>query len=287
MILYGGAVTLNSMLAYVAFNMDKVLLGRFWGAGPLGLYGRAYQLINLPTESLNSTLGLVAFPALSRVQDEPARLRRYFLKGYNLFLSLILPITVACVLFAEDIIRVFLGAQWHEAVQCFRLLAPTILTFALVNPFAWLLQATGRATRALKISIVVTPLVILGYAIGLPHGPDGVAAGFSLSMSFVVVPAILWARHGTEITNRDLFKAVGGPVLSILLAALAMVAALPLLGTVYPVLLRLGLKAVALFGIYGALLVFVVNPRAGYLKLLQEAGLWPGRPTSRQTVPGD
>jgi len=50
----------------LAFNTDKVLLGRFWGAEVLGIYGRAYQLISLPTQNLTSTMGQVAVPALSR-----------------------------------------------------------------------------------------------------------------------------------------------------------------------------------------------------------------------------
>lgn len=87
MLKYGGTVTLNNLLSYIACNTDKVLLGRFWGAEALGIYGRAYQLINLPTDNLNSTIGLVAFPALSRLQNDPERLKKYFLKGYGLFLS--------------------------------------------------------------------------------------------------------------------------------------------------------------------------------------------------------
>ena len=119
MLQYGGTVTLNNVIVYLAYNADKVLLGRFWGAETLGIYGRAYQLINLPTENLNSTIGLVAFPALSRLQNDPVRLRSYFLKGYSLFLSLVIPITMGCALFAEEIILVFLGSKWHEATPCF------------------------------------------------------------------------------------------------------------------------------------------------------------------------
>jgi O-antigen/teichoic acid export membrane protein len=46
---------LNSLVGYVAYNTDKVLLGRFWGAETLGNYGRAYRRINLPTDNVNST----------------------------------------------------------------------------------------------------------------------------------------------------------------------------------------------------------------------------------------
>ena len=45
MMRFGGTLTLNGLIMYFAMNLDKVLLGRFWGVDALGLYGRAYQLI--------------------------------------------------------------------------------------------------------------------------------------------------------------------------------------------------------------------------------------------------
>ena len=106
---------------YVAYNFDKVLLGRFWGADVLGLYGRAYQLINIPTENLNSAIEAVAFSALSRLQNDPVRFRSYFVKAYSLANSLTLPTTVFCTLFADDIVLVFLdrsGQLRHPSFAC-------------------------------------------------------------------------------------------------------------------------------------------------------------------------
>ena len=70
MLRFGGTITLNGLIVYLAYNLEKVLLGRYWGAEALGLYGRAYQLVNIPTDNLNSAAGGVAFAALSRVQDD-------------------------------------------------------------------------------------------------------------------------------------------------------------------------------------------------------------------------
>jgi len=118
---FGGTLTANGIVMYIASNLEKVLLGRFWGVDAIGIYGRAYQLINIPTDNLNSSAGEVAFAALSRVQHQPSKLRSYFLKGYSLVVSLTLPITIACALFADSMILVFLGAKWKEAAPVFRL----------------------------------------------------------------------------------------------------------------------------------------------------------------------
>ena len=114
MMRFGGTITLNGLVVYVASNFEKVLLGRFWGVDAIGIYGRAYQLVNIPTANLNSTVGEVAFSALSRLQDDPRRLKSYFLKGYSLVLTLTLPITIACACFADDIVFVLLGPKSKE-----------------------------------------------------------------------------------------------------------------------------------------------------------------------------
>lgn len=282
MLWFGGTITLNSVVVYLAYNADKVLIGKVCGAEALGIYGRAYQLINLPTESLNTTLGSVAFPVFARVQEEPERLRRYFLRGYSLFLTLVMPITMACALFAADIVRVFLGEKWHEAAQVFRLMAPTIIAFALVNPLAWLMLAVGKAGRSLKIAFLIAPVVVLSYVIGLSKGPNGVAAGFSIAMTLLVVPIIWWAKHGTLVRGKDIAMAVLMPLLAILVGAAVVLATNGAVGRVQPTLVRLILESSILFGVYLFVLLFVMKQKATYLQLLRDTGLWPRSSRARE-----
>jgi PST family polysaccharide transporter len=260
MVRYGGLLTANGLVVYVAYNLDKVLLGRFWGAEALGIYGRAYQLVSIPTENLHNTVGWVMFPALSRLQSDPERTRSYFLRGYRLFLSIVTPITAACALFADDIVRVVLGGQWSESVPVFRLLAPTILTLALINPFGHLMQAGGHVARSLMIAFLILPTVLLGYLLGLPYGAKGVALGYSTAMVALIVPVAFFARRGTTITGRDLLGAIVPPFVA---AAIGSVAAfwcgLELTGL--GPLARLIVTCSVLFGVHGACLLLLPRTR--------------------------
>jgi len=218
MIRFGGTATLNGLVVYIAYNLEKVLLGRFWGPEALGIYGRAYQLISIPTENLNSASGGVAFAVLSRLQDDPDRFKNYFLKGYAVVLALTLPITIASALFANDLILILLGPKWIEAIPIFQLLTPTILVFALINPMWWLLASMGLLGRSLRIALVIAPLVIAAYVIGLPYGPTGVAFAYSAVMTLWLVPHIAWCIHGTMISSGDILKASSQPFLSAVVA---------------------------------------------------------------------
>jgi O-antigen/teichoic acid export membrane protein len=274
---FGGTVTLNHVIVYIAYNIDKVLLGRFWGAEVLGIYGRAYQLINIPTENLNSSLGLVAFPALSRMQHDAPRLREYFLKGYGFFQSLIIPLTAACLLFADDIVRVFLGPKWTDSAAIFRLLAPTVLVFGVINPLAWFMLAAGHAVRSLYIGLVIAPVVIVGYGLGLTAGPQGVALGFSTAMMLLVVPIVFWAVRGTMISPGDIARAVAHPILSIAAAAAGAWILRGWTNQFETALSRLIAETAILFGLYAVVLLWGFGQQSKYAVILRQAGLWPGR----------
>ena len=273
---FGGTLTLISVVMYIAYNLEKVLLGRFWGADAVGIYGRAFQVINIPTDNLNSSVGEVAFSALSRVQNDPARFRNYFLKGYSLVLALTIPITIAVALFANDLIFVLLGPKWKDAAQILRLLAPTILIFALINPIGWLIFSLGMVGRSLKATLVFAPLVICGYVIGLPYGPKGVAFGYSAVMTLWAVPLIMWGIHGTVVSFRDIVLAASRPLVSGVVATALAFGVQFVCGQSLSPLPRLILGAIVLLSAYVGMLLYVMGQKAFYLNLVR--GLM-GRPS--------
>jgi O-antigen/teichoic acid export membrane protein len=269
MMSFGGTITLNSLVAYVAYNAEKVLIGRFWGADAIGLYGRAYQLVNIPTANLNSAVGEVAFSALSRVQDDPKRFNNYFLKGYSLVLAMTLPLTIACVVFANDVVLVLLGPKWMDAVVIFRLLAPTIMIFAVINPLGWLLYSLGLVRRSLNIALVFAPTILAGYIMGLRYGPKGVAFSYSAVMTLWVIPFIAWCVKGTAVSFRDVLLAVirplgfgilaGGLAFAVRVACGHLLAPLPIL------ILETSVLLIAFFG----LLLFVGGQKTFYFDLIR------------------
>jgi len=275
MMRFGGTATLNGLVVYMAYNLEKVLLGKFWGAETIGIYGRAYQLINIPTANINAAASGVALAGLSRLQEDPARLRNYFLKGYSLLLAMTLPPTILGAIFADDLILIVLGPKWKDAIPIFRLLVPTIFVFGIINPLGWLLTALGLVVRSLKVGLVLAPLVLGGYLIGLPYGPTGVAFAYSVVMILWVVPHVMWCVHGTPISFRDIFRTLSLPILSAIAAAILPLSLKFLYGQSLAPLVRILLGSTCFVGIYLlSLLYFMDQGRfyAGLLRSLRRSG---------------
>ena len=268
--LFGVTVTLRGLVTFVAYNADKVLIGRFWGADAIGIYGRAYQLVNIPADQLNSAVGEVAFSALSRLQDDPVRLKSYFLKGFSLVLGLALPITLACVFFADELVFVVLGPKWKDAAEIVRLLAPAIAIFAIINPLEWFIFSIGLGARSLKIALVFAPFMITGCVIGLPYGPKGVAFAYSAVMTLWLIPRILWCVHGTVISSPG-HTAGGEPSGGLRRAGWqgSRLESRLTYGQFFSPLPRLVLESSVLFVTFFGVLLFAAGQKSLYLDLLR------------------
>ena len=270
MLSFGGILTLNNLVIYVAYNFDKLLIGRYWGVHALGIYERGYRLVNLPTSELNAAIGGVAFSGLSRIQNDPARLRSYFLKGYTLVLSMTLPITIFCAVFVDDIIGFLLGPKWKDVAVIFRLLTPTILIFGIINPFSWLLYSIGLQVRSLNTALVIAPLVITAYIIGLPYGPRGVAFAYSAAMILWCVPHVLWCLHGTLISPRAVLVAAGRPLVAGTVAVAVALVAQFYLGELDAHFWKLLIGGGTIVAIYSWVLLFLMGQKTFYFGLYQE-----------------
>jgi hypothetical protein len=149
-------------------------------------------------------------------------------------------------------------------------MTPTILTFALINPLGWLLFATGRVERSLKMAMVIAPVVIAGYVAGMPFGADGVALGYSVAMALLASPMIAWAIHGTVISSGDIMDALLPTFVSAAVAAavsMAIVAMTGSSGALERLLIGGGVLALTYIG----MLLFVMGQKGFYVDLVRDS----------------
>jgi O-antigen/teichoic acid export membrane protein len=246
------------------------LLGRFWGPEAVGLYTRASLLINIPVSQLNLAIGGVAFSALARLQDDRPLHKKYFLRGYSLVVTLTAPITLFSVVFGEAIIQVLLGPQWNDATIIFRLLAPTVLFFGIVNPLGWLLLTSGLQRRSLNLALVLAPLCVTSYIVGLSWGPAGVALVYSAMMMIWLVPHVLWCLKGTEISGAELFLTIWPPLCSAVVATAVAYLIQLFFGHFPSAIARLAVDSGVMFAVYSTMLLIVMGQGNFYLDLVSQ-----------------
>jgi len=212
MVAFGGKVSASYLILNMNRSLDGVLIGWYWGAAPLGLYSRAYNLLMLPVRQLSVPASSVTIPAFSRLQDEPERFARYYLRAIGLIIWITAPLFGFLFVAAKPVIVLVLGAKWGNAVPVFQILVISALGQLLLESTVWLFVSRGQSKRLLRLLFVISPIIVGSFVVGLPFGIRGVALAGSLVL-LIILPGILkFAFRGTTLTFQRLGEALIWPV---------------------------------------------------------------------------
>src|SRR5208282_2858590 len=136
----------------------------------------------LPVRQLSVPASSVAVPAFSRLQEDPERFARYYLRVVNIIIWISAPIFGFLFVAEEPVIALLLGNQWQEAAPVFQILVISALSQLLLDSTIWLFVSRGQSRELLKLLLVISPIIVGSYAIGLPFGIKGVALSGSLAL---------------------------------------------------------------------------------------------------------
>ena len=235
MLRFGANITAFDLINYCHRNLDNILIGKVWGADALGLYARAYSLLMLPIDSVRGPIAAVAFPALSKLQNEPVAFRSYYLKTTSLIALLSMPLSAFCFVSSRSIIEMTLGKHWLGASPIFSYL--TLAAFIQpASGFAGsLLLSLGQGRRYFWCGLFNAIILSVCFVIGVRWGAIGVALGYSIGNYVVLYPWLWWAFRESPVSFEDVVRACAYPAAISFLGAGASMCANMLVAKLHPV----------------------------------------------------
>lgn len=196
---FGFNLVATQLLGYVGNNIDSVIIGVRFGAGPLGIYNRGYQLLMRPLSQLRTPTTSVALPVLSRLQDDPNRFGDFVARG-QLALGYSLVVGLGIVVGAADLIaEVVLGPAWTGVGPILRFLAAAGIFQTLAYVGYWVYLSRGLTADLLRYTIVSSIIKVICIAVGSNFGVVGVAAGFALAPALAWPLSLWWLSRKTVI----------------------------------------------------------------------------------------
>ena len=229
---FGGWVTLCGFVVPVLIYSDRLLISTLISVAALGYYTAPYEIVfrlQIVPRSLITTL----FPAFSTVSAYDKRtLERLYATSIKFLMLVMGPMTLVVILFAGDILRLWLGPEFAEkGTLVFQLLAAGMLLNAVSQMPASLLDAVGRPDLRAKVFFCYV-LFYLGLAWWLIGrlGIVGAAWAWALRGAFelVVFALVSWRllkfRPAGLLANR-LLRGLGAcALLAVITPAVVMVA---------------------------------------------------------------
>jgi PST family polysaccharide transporter len=203
---------------YWSRNFDNLLVGKVLGAAPLGIYSRAYSVMLMPISQVNLVTTRVMFPALSRLQADPGRAKRAYLRAVGLIALVTFPLVVGLFVEARSFVLALYGPKWSEMISILQILCIAGLFQSIGTTTGWIYQSQGRTDWLFRWGLAAGLLTIASFAIGIVWGLVGIAVAYTARTLILVYFNYTIPGKLIGLTFRDVARQVRG----VLAAALTM-----------------------------------------------------------------
>jgi O-antigen/teichoic acid export membrane protein len=215
---YGSMFVTSRFIETFTRNAHEFIIAKQAGFASVGLFSRAFGLIELFNSNVTSAVMRVASPAFAADHRAGIALKGDFARGTAIFTSIAFPFLGFIALMAADIIRVLFGPQWDAAAPLARILAIALIPFYLIGLAPHLLAATGHVKRRLKISFWFSPVHLLGVLLASFVSLQAVAMVWGFSNTVMLAMYVFHLKQVLHSTASELFKP---SLASVLVAAIS------------------------------------------------------------------
>jgi len=206
MVMFGAHLSLADFVGQFSANCDSILLGRFYGAGPLGLYTRAQVLLARPIQQIVAPINAVLIPVLSRLQSDSERYRRSYMRAYGGLALVIFSFCGMCLALAKPLVLVILGRKWAGVIPLFESFTIVAVSTPLMAICSWIYESQGRGRDQLQNHTIVGSVTIIAFLLGLRWGPMGVVTSLAIISIVIRLPIVYYiAGKRGPVRTRDLW----------------------------------------------------------------------------------
>ena len=151
---YGSKLLAATLISNIYDNIYSLVIGKTVSAAAVGQYSRAGHFPQLGNGVIAGMINRVAFPVLSRIQDDDERLLRVYDKYIQISCFLIFPILMGLCGCARPVILLLLTEKWAECIPLMQILCFACLFTGITTINLNLLYVKGRSDLVLKLEII-------------------------------------------------------------------------------------------------------------------------------------
>jgi PST family polysaccharide transporter len=222
-------------------NADNLLIGKFVGADALGAYNRAYMWMLMPIAQVSQVVSRVMFPALSRVQHDLPRVKRFYLRTISAIALITFPTMLGLTVVSDLFVSTVLGDNWLDVIPLLQVLGVVGMMQSIGTTTGLIYQSLGRTDLLLRWGIGSGLVTLTAFVIGLRWGALGVATAYAIRSAGLVYWNYSIPGRLIDMKVREVFYAARGAFGCALLMCLPVLALREFLPHDWPKALRLGL----------------------------------------------
>lgn len=205
---FGGLIASERVMWFFYTQADIFIIGKVLGKELLGIYTVAMHISSLIYQKTAGTLYEVAFPAFSKLQDEPEKISFYFIKATRITSYISFPMFIGISSLSPEIVAVLLGEKWSMATDVLMILCLIMPLRMISNIFPPILQGMGKPKVSVTNLLFATIVMPAAFLIGTQWGIIGVSISWVVAFPAVLIVMFVKTRKVVHIETREFFLAI-------------------------------------------------------------------------------
>ena len=211
---FGGFITVDRLTWYVHTQSDTLIIGKLLGESTLGFYAVGMHLASLPMQKIVGTLNEIGFSAFSRLRSDGKSLDEDFVRAIRVTGLLAFPVFFGISSVAPEIVGLFLGEKWKNAVLPIQLLALIVPLRLLGTILPSALYAIGRAEVSVFNNVLACVVMPVSFLIGTRWGLQGVCLAWVITYPFYFLLTLLKALPVIGVGVGTYLRVIARPALA-------------------------------------------------------------------------
>lgn len=163
---FGFWILAAGLIQTIFNNIYILMIGKFFPAAQLGFYSKAKRFRTIAAEEVSVAVGAVAFPVLSKLQDDKPRVKRAIRKFLMHTLVFVTPLIVLLIVVAEPFVILVLTEKWAPMIPFMQLLCVAGILYPIHAVNVQVLKAQGKSNLNFRIEVIknsmrVTNIIVM------------------------------------------------------------------------------------------------------------------------------
>jgi PST family polysaccharide transporter len=151
---FGAAMTLNNITSWGIGCIDTAIIGHFFNTATLGIYNRAFNLVNIPMHAIVSSAQAVLLSGYAKTQDNTELVKRTYIVSVGVMALIFLPMFAAIAAVADSVVLGIYGEKWAAAIPIVKPLSIAIAIHAMLAMTGPMLTGLGMPRYELKAQLI-------------------------------------------------------------------------------------------------------------------------------------
>jgi O-antigen/teichoic acid export membrane protein len=181
-----------TLIHYWSRNADNLIIGKYYSSYELGIYSRAYKMLELAISLISGLFGTVLYPSLKKFKSEGGDIKEEYSNILGIISVINFPVGAIMILIPEFFVRTLWGENWIKVAEYLPFFGILIIFQTLIWVTGQMYLLLEKEKTLMQIGVVSAIILVLSIVGGAFFSVKAIAISYTAGYMLIIIPVNLY-----------------------------------------------------------------------------------------------